>query len=334
MELPPERCRASALSRKGRLQTQPRSRKDRTGPWPPEGAVPSVCSGAPRGLEGRSESRVPPRCFPFSKRIQMQSDSSRGWLIMRKIGPPQAPAAAGPAAYSPRLGPTRVPCLPTPTPPSQGEGWCLSASPCGRRCSPAPPRCRHDPDPTALSLGHIGTRRTWAGLATRSQPRVRSCNRAPHGTLLLSLCASFSGYSAAPAPRQAVALSLCVQTLNSVCFPQKHHSWAPPSLSCNPSAWPCCPGMSPPFWGPPPSPPRRPEPVSSSLFHSLTWAGAPSGTFLGKEATCLSGDVCPVPPPHCKGGVFTARALASTPSSLHTCSGSTRRSRRQRLSRS
>lgn len=74
-----------------------------------------------------------------------------GWLIMRKIGLPQAPAAAGPAAYSPRLGPTRVPCLPTPTPPSQGEGWCLSASPCGRRCSPAPPRCRHDPDPTALS---------------------------------------------------------------------------------------------------------------------------------------------------------------------------------------
>lgn len=159
MELPPERCRASALSRKGRLQTQPRSRKDRTGPWPPEGAVPSVCSGAPRGLEGRSESLeflqdvfLSPSAFRCSRIVP------GGWLIMRKIGPPQAPAAAGPAAYSPRLGPTRVPCLPTPTPPSQGEGWCLSASPCGRRCSPAPPRCRHDPDPTALSLGHVGTR--------------------------------------------------------------------------------------------------------------------------------------------------------------------------------
>lgn len=256
-----------------------------------------------------------------------------GWLIMRKIGPPQAPAAAGPAAYSPRLGPTRVPCLPTPTPPSQGEGWCLSASPCGRRCSPAPPRCRHDPDPTALSLGHVGTRRTWAGLATRSQPRVRSCNRAPHGTLLLSLCASFSGYSAAPTPHPPARLwpSRCVCRPSTVFASPRSITPGPPRLSLairlpGPVVLECprhSGGRPPPHLAG-----RSPFPLpcftpSRGRVHrpALSSARRPPAS-VEMSAPC--------PPPHCKGGVFTARALASTPSSLHTCSGSTRRSRRRR----
>lgn len=71
-----------------------------------------------------------------------------------------------------------------------------------------------------------------------------------------------------------------------------------------------------------PPQPRRLEPVSSSLLQSLTWADAPSSAFLGKEATYLTGDVCP-PGPAVKGACVRVRVLAGTPSSLHTCSGST-----------
>lgn len=259
-----------------------------------------------------------------------------GWLIMRKIGLPQAPAAAGPAAYSPRLGPTQVPCLPTPTPPSQGEGWCLSASPCGRRCSPAPPRCRHDPDPTALSLGHVGTRRTWAGLATRSQPRVRSCNHAPHGTLLLSLCASFSGYSAAPTPHPPARLwpSRCVCRPSTVFASPRSITPGPP-VSLLQSV--CLALLS---WNVPAILGAAPLPTSPAgarfLFPvSLPHVGGCTVRRFPRQGGHLPRWRClPRAPPHCKGGVFTARALASTPSSLHTCSGSTRRSRRRRLSRS
>lgn len=235
-----------------------------------------------------------------------------GWLIMRKIGLPQAPAAAGPAAYSPRLGPTRVPCLPTPTPPSQGEGWCLSASPCGRRCSPAPPRCRHDPDPTALSLGHVGTRRTWAGLATRSQPRVRSCNRAPHGTLLLSLCASFSGYSAAP-PSARLWPSRCVCRPSTVFASPRSITPGPP-VSLLQSV--CLALLS---WNVPAILGAAPLPTSPAGARFLFPVSLPhvggctvQRAFLGKEATCLGGDVCPAPPPTVKG-VCSRRGLWPAP---------------------